>query len=573
MQLGFPHEDADLAAYLSGENPALIDLYPELATIRDVVYFFKAMMVPSGDALPDLKAWAPEDARLSWRFKEEKFAVKGFGGTLHCAGWLDAAADDDGAPAEKRLGFFARLFGRTPKPRLPPSAADASGLAGCTVATEEDVLHMRHLPDFGGMLRASDAELLLQYLLAPYLRVPLLVRFFAQTSHTAALSNPQLQEVLDAALFEPGRWQPNTPKEMPEHIPAPSRAHLATPAGLLFQELTHSPAVLLGCLQALLDNALDMDAGRYVRAGSSETILYAVRLALRVEASANYALSPAASDVRGLERTDRETGDPEVRAALEKGVEALRAKLHEHALPVLQGWYARLRRDNAHRDACAVAAHMAFLFAGVSEADLDARSLFTLLSSRVYINVHHDYDLEPELGLPGHAPRARKRGVGQRAGAVELGFGALDMFDLWQRHLGKSLRWLDAHPTQCSEMMEALLRLLSGQAAPKGGAGAMVTRQWRSLDGCNCGGRLVPDTAADGAAASGDSVSRAGRGRESRAAEAEASKKGYASWLRWRISPPSETEINMQLGELTLRRHHMQLLEREVRATYFVEFN
>ena len=181
-----------------------------------------------------------------------------------------------GAPAEKRPGGRARPFGRTPKPRLPPSAADASSLAGCTISTEEDVLHVRHLlpraaskhglalstasryfwpqvrhlPDFGGMLRASDAELLLQYLLAPYLRVPLLVRFFAQTSHTAALSNPQLQEILDAALFEPGRWQPNTPKEMPEHIPAPSRAHLATPAGLLFQELTHSPAVLLGCLQA-----------------------------------------------------------------------------------------------------------------------------------------------------------------------------------------------------------------------------------------------------------------------------------------------------------------------------------
>lgn len=45
----------------------------------------------------------------------------------------------------------------------------------------------------GGTLRASDSELLLQYLLSPYLRVPLLLRFFSEASHTAALSQPELQ--------------------------------------------------------------------------------------------------------------------------------------------------------------------------------------------------------------------------------------------------------------------------------------------------------------------------------------------------------------------------------------------
>ena len=31
------------------------------------------------------------------------------------------------------------------------------------------------------------------------------------------------------------------------------------------QELTHSPDALLDALQTILDNALDLDAGRYVR--------------------------------------------------------------------------------------------------------------------------------------------------------------------------------------------------------------------------------------------------------------------------------------------------------------------
>ena len=40
----------------------------------------------------------------------------------------------------------------------------------------------------------------------------------------------------------------------------------------------------------------------------------------------------------------------------------LRRKLVDFALPVLQGWYARLRRDAMTKDACTVAAHMAFIY-------------------------------------------------------------------------------------------------------------------------------------------------------------------------------------------------------------------
>ena len=44
-----------------------------------------------------------------------------------------------------------------------------------------------------------------------------------------------------------------------------------------------------------------------------------------------------------------------------------------------------------------VAAHLAYIYAGVQEAELDARALFTLTSSRVFINVNHDFELEPEV--------------------------------------------------------------------------------------------------------------------------------------------------------------------------------
>ena len=58
------------------------------------------------------------------------------------------------------------------------------------------MLHLKQLPTFDDTLRAPEAELLLQYLTVPYLRVPLLLRFFSQPSHAHALGSPKLQSAL-----------------------------------------------------------------------------------------------------------------------------------------------------------------------------------------------------------------------------------------------------------------------------------------------------------------------------------------------------------------------------------------
>lgn len=141
-------------------------------------------------------------------------------------------------------------------PRAPPSSGDPSILVGTRVDTEEDVLHVRHLPDFGGNLNARDAELMLSYLTAPYIRTPLILRFFSDHARLRALSSPELRDVLDACLFEPGLWCPPTGTDAPSSaIPAPDRCALATPCGLLFNELRCAPVGLIGALDALFDNA------------------------------------------------------------------------------------------------------------------------------------------------------------------------------------------------------------------------------------------------------------------------------------------------------------------------------
>ena len=71
-------------------------------------------------------------------------------------------------------------------PSFHLSGAEGSS-AKKEIRTEEDVLHLHSLPDFGGHLSAEQSELLLQVLLVPYLRIPFIVEFFAKAENVSAL--------------------------------------------------------------------------------------------------------------------------------------------------------------------------------------------------------------------------------------------------------------------------------------------------------------------------------------------------------------------------------------------------
>ena len=177
-----------LGAFLAGEDPTFVDLYPELGFFRDLVYLFKALMCPSGAALPELKPWHPSAARLHWKFNDKKsvFEVSAFDQkVLRCNAFLkdpDAeaaggASSGDGAAsgevamasaaelqdlgegeggagavaaaAKKKGGggwgaaLFSALGLTTEAPRAPPSGADPSSLTGQRILNEDDVLHVK----------------------------------------------------------------------------------------------------------------------------------------------------------------------------------------------------------------------------------------------------------------------------------------------------------------------------------------------------------------------------------------------------------------------------------------------
>ena len=189
------------------------------------------------------------------------------------------------APPSGLLGRFTAFFGGASRPRTPLSAADPSGLAGAEVGCEDDVLHLtsEQLPTFSGRVSPSDAEHLLQLLTVPYLRLPLLLAFFAPQHRVTALAEPALQAMLDAACFEPGLFQPDAPRPMPTQLPALDREVFATPAGLLVNELQHAPTPLLASLLEIGRHALELDAGHYRPSGGSLALLYALRLLVRVQ--------------------------------------------------------------------------------------------------------------------------------------------------------------------------------------------------------------------------------------------------------------------------------------------------
>ena len=89
--------------------------------------------------------------------------------------------------------------------------------------TEDDILHLStsELPTFGNVLKPADSERFLSFLTAPYIRIPLILDFFANgdPGRLAGLRSKALQLIVDAALFEPGRWRAADFTEFVKEIP------------------------------------------------------------------------------------------------------------------------------------------------------------------------------------------------------------------------------------------------------------------------------------------------------------------------------------------------------------------
>ena len=318
VALGHRREREQLPRCLSGETYELLASCPELPCLRDLLFYLKLFLSPSAQALPEPRLqthahpWGAADARLSWSHAHRE----GSPGKLEVRGFHRVLRVVEG-PLNLFERFFAPNKGGRNKPRAPLSGADPSLFLGHDKpkdVSEDEILALptasllqllqedtpaaaqarpsrsrwERRADEKAPLPARDAELMLSYLTAPYLRIPLLLTFFADPQRIGALAHPKIQALLEAALFEPGAWQPTAVRPLPTHIPprpAERAAVLGTPLGLLFNELVHAPATLLASLTAMVCTALDMETGHF-EGGSTAVIFFLTRVATRVEAYA-----------------------------------------------------------------------------------------------------------------------------------------------------------------------------------------------------------------------------------------------------------------------------------------------
>ena len=577
---------ANLTAYLSGTAPQMTDAHPELACLRDVCFGLAMLCAPAAETLPHPSgAWATSDAHLKWGVDEADpnlLVVSAFGiAGLRCAGY---------SGGEKQRGGFMKLFGGGDKhgaPRAPPSRANVEVLAGNGVTSEEDVLHMKQLPNFDNRLRAHDAELLLQYLTVPYLRIPLLLRFFADRSRIKSLASPELQATLSAAVFEPGNWRPpagSMAAPLITEVPAADRSALATSAGLLINELRTSPAAIVLVLEEILELTLEMDVGRYAPA-SSPIVLFVLRLLTRVEGYVQLVLGEDHEAGEADGATPREEGAKSLgvvgfgpsgeapdyyhhavapsaaaRATLRSGWRRVAGQVASRVVPMLQAWVGQAVDDVELRLACGLHAHLVLLHKNCRA--LDVRTVSILLSAQTFINVNW---------LRGYAAAAdgdQPTAADEEAGSV-YGVCEHELFDTYQRMRHPMLEWLASQPTKCDAVMEAVVRTITlaherrttlGREATMDReelerARAMLARRWVELERPGHLGRRLPDTELVAIHA---------------ALERLAVAPTYEVYLRAQAQAV-DTEINLQLGEYTLKNHTLQALPLGIsRAADFV---
>ena len=146
----------------------------------------------------------------------------------------------------------------------------------------------------------------------------------------------QLRQILDSVMFEPGKYLAMDMGGVePLMVPTLHPDLLATPYGLLMNELYRSPDAMIRCVLTLLKGALAVDTGSVVDEGAKEfntstlIILYITRLGCRVDNYLSFLIDWTKGKHDCIDASLREVEVlAEVLLKLEAGLAALRQLLH-----------------------------------------------------------------------------------------------------------------------------------------------------------------------------------------------------------------------------------------------------
>ena len=517
---------------ITGEKKDLLTYFPELGWLRDIAFLSKILMNPDGEKLPQIKpgGYRMSDAELIFKF-DKKVLVKGFGLKQLdlCGGYKSSKS----GVVDKFKGVF---FWKRGTGRVFPSMADPSNLcSGETISSEDDVLHCRNLPKFASLGRSS-VERLVTLLTAPYLRIPLLIAFFRDREKVAALAEPKIQAVMDAALFEPGKWRSvnsdivslNGKPLKASDIRIPGEAALLhSPWGLLYNELMFAPKNTIEGIMDLLDAAIERDSGRF-GSPSSKVIMYASRLACRVARFIQHLLDRLSASL-----------SLEVKIALENGLRTLQDKIGGQAWSIFMKWSDRALNELKIEDACAIQAHVALLASckksSSSSEKLDWEAACAVLASQAYLSMNHRWSsINASSKKQARENEELNGGIDTVLGGV-YEFELLDVFAA-SRHALFNL--IKSDPKKASETMDYVVKLLTQSASEI--SSTVKDRSW--ISAAHLPGVYVPDTEAPNTTFLVPLV-----------------RENYAAWLL-RTTRPLALTVNVNLGQFSLVDQQLSLV-------------
>eukprot|EP01083_Nonionella_stella_P030773 84290_1 len=497
-------DQSDVMLYVSGEKHLIVKNYPEFACYRDVAFYWKYFMATDPKAFPPVIDWQQKSAELKWTFEEGQYIVRAY----------------------RRFPLFCKADGH----RWPSAATPSKYTFPSKVLTEDDVLHIRNLPTFDDVMGARDSELLLSYLTVPYIRLPLVLSFFATEDRIHTLRSEDLRNILNSIMFEPGRYLPASLPREPTHVPTTDPRLLATPYGLLLNELHRSPSGVFQSMFDLLRFALNLDTGT-VHSTTVRIILFVVLLAARFDNSAHFLISHARGRHSCLSAALRDVRVSDaVLEVLEEGLAKLRTIMRGPVHTMLEAWCAEalseckesLEReevvDENTKIACNLHAHLFLIYRNVPYEELSSKIVSTFLSSFIFLSTRHTWNMKA-LSVP-----------------------ETELFEAWQVQRRSVVKWMHAAARpQLSAIVEGAVRVTAGTGMRIASSTDLI-RGWGYISGDRSIGRF---TVAESAAKALENVN--------------------PSDVVETVSDHEHgVEVNLQTAQLTLKTSHLKALDRHI---------
>ena len=400
--------------------------YPELQCYRDITLFWKYFLNTDRKAfvnyvdpkrMQELRVWGRAELQLLWQWNAQLGAY-----SLYHYKTVDRWRE----PVEVHCCVNPKQRDETtdkmippeqlPTHRFPSTATPSFYVPTPPVKTEDDVIYRPNLPTFedkyGQVLNQRDSELLISYLTVPYMRLPLILTFFASEDRIHKLQSKDLRLILDSVLFEPGKYlRMDMTGVEPMMVPTSHSDLLATPFGLLINELCRSPDTIIRSILTLLRGALACDTGSVVDEGatdfnnSTRIILYLTRVGSRIDNYLSFIIDNATGKHDCISHALRETEvSEETLAALQSGRAAIRELLDTLFAPLLEDYLTRLDKETTNdptneklidrnsRLACDLHAHKFIIYRNYHEGDITIGVATTLIGSFVYLTTRHTWN-------------------------------------------------------------------------------------------------------------------------------------------------------------------------------------